>query len=104
MATGKELRTLQHFIPVSRDPIVNCVAFTPDGKALASGIGAKTDPGEVKLWDVATGKELATLTGHANPVRCVAFMPDGGTLASGSGDGAVKLWDVAKSLGQQVDK
>ncbi|MHC5763463.1 NACHT and WD repeat domain-containing protein, partial [Nostoc sp.] len=69
---------------------VYSVSYSPDGKTLASASGDKT----VKLWDVATGKEISTLN-HKNAVAVVSFSPDGKTLASASGDKTVKLWDVA---------
>jgi WD40 repeat protein len=69
------------------------VAFSPDGRLLASGSGDKT----IKLWEVATGSLVRTLTGHTDSVLSVAFSPDGRLLASGSGyyDRTIKLWEVA---------
>ncbi len=68
----------------------NAVSFSQDGATLASGF----QDGTVKLWDVATGTDIGTLSGHTNLVTSVAFSPDGTTLASGGADGAVRLWDV----------
>jgi len=66
------------------------VAFSPDGQTLASGCYDKT----IKLWNLATGKELRTLNGHTDYVDSVAFSPDGQTLASGSADGTIKIWGM----------
>jgi WD40 repeat protein len=65
------------------------IAFSPDGKTLASGSVDTT----VKLWDVASGKEVGALYGHDDQVYSVAWSPDGKVLASGSNDGQIKLWD-----------
>ena len=67
---------------------VTSLAFSPDGKVLASG---GQDP-EVRLWDTTSGKELRKLEGHSGLVRALGFAPDGKTLASAGQDGVVRLW------------
>jgi WD40 repeat protein len=64
------------------------VAFSPDGKQLASG-GDEA----IKIWDSETGSLLRTLVGHTAQVKCVRYSPDGRLLASASDDHTVKLWD-----------
>jgi WD40 repeat protein len=74
------------------------VAFSPDGKTLASGGGHETSKekqSEVVIWNLAAGKPQASYQGHSAPVVALAFSPDGRTLATGSCDRTVKLWDTA---------
>src|SRR5262249_43236426 len=69
---------------------VMAVAFSPDGKVLASSSRDKT----IKLWDVATGELKRTLTEHSADVFDVAFSPKGDLMASASKDRTIKLWDA----------
>ena len=64
------------------------VAWSPDGKFLASGANDQT----VKLRDGAVGKLRASLQGYTGDVYSVAWSPDGKTLVTGSDDQTVKLW------------
>src|SRR5262245_17815624 len=74
---------------------VHHLAFAPDGQTMASAAGELHRGGEVKLWDVATGRERTTLAGHTASVEGVAFAPDGQQLATASWDQTIQLWDLA---------
>jgi hypothetical protein len=78
-------------ILILRDYAINSVAFGPDGRSALSG----SDNKKVKLWDLSSGQEIRTFTGHSGRVTSVAFAPNGHTALSGSFDTTVKLWDVA---------
>jgi WD40 repeat protein len=67
------------------------LAFAPDGKTLAAGTGGN----DLRLYDAANGRVIATCAGHTDLVLCTAYSPDGKHLASGSFDKTVKLWDPA---------
>jgi WD40 repeat protein len=67
------------------------IAFSPDGRLLASGRGG----GDILLWDVETQQpDGEPLAGHSDTVMSLAFSPDGRILASSGGDRLIRLWDV----------
>jgi RNA polymerase sigma factor (sigma-70 family) len=99
MATGKELRQM------SGDQPFGGIAFSPDGKTLASAAWRDA----IRLWDATTWKEVRTIGRPQSAVVCVAFSPDGKYLASGDWlDKAVILWEVdsgkeVRRFGEQKD-
>jgi hypothetical protein len=79
--------------------VVRSLAFAPDGRTLAIATGPGDprvrEPGEIKLWDVATETMRANLRGHSRTVTSLAYAADGQTLVSASADTTVRFWDLA---------
>ncbi|HEX5397846.1 MAG TPA: protein kinase [Verrucomicrobiae bacterium] len=88
LRTGKTLWT-----EVAGKEFITALAFSPDGKTLASAAGFGES--DIRLWDVATGKETDRLEGHGSWVGSMVFWPDGKKLASASADQTIRIWDVA---------
>jgi WD40 repeat protein len=96
-STGRERLQLKSYQPRA----VRSLVFAADGRTLIStGDAIGNDPAEqaIRFWDLESGKESATLTGHRKTVTSLALSADGKTLASGSLDTTVLLWDVADRL------
>jgi WD40 repeat protein len=98
--TGQELNSFKR-----HSGLVTSVAFSPDGKHVLTGSGGydpqiRPLPGEVTVWDAATGQEIRSFKGHTNSIFSVAFSPEGKRILTGSADKTAKVWDAEK--GQDV--
>jgi len=98
--TGRQLRSFAGVTDLPR-----CAAWSPDGKRVAIGhyngnAPFLSAPGTVRIWDVETGKQVASGGGHTGAITAVSWSKDGKKIASSSFDKTVRLWDAktAKEL------
>lgn len=92
--TGKVRQTLtQQALPV------NGIRFTPDSELMITATGdwqQSAVTGELRVWEVASGKELAALPGHTTEIKRIDITADGKRLISAGSDRTILIWDVAQ--------
>jgi WD40 repeat protein len=90
--SGRNLHVLEH------PPAVRAIAYSPDGKRLASASGTMILKDgahfSLRLWDAATGRELRRFPAHDSDINALQFSPDGRVLASASWDKTARLWST----------
>ncbi|HEY7309887.1 MAG TPA: serine/threonine-protein kinase [Gemmataceae bacterium] len=77
---------------------LECLAFSPDGRRLATASGIPNlpdQPGEVRIWDLVTGRETLILDGHKARISSLAFSPDGRRLVSSDYKGVIRIWEAS---------
>src|SRR5262249_55160637 len=78
-------------ISQGHNAILLMAAFSPDGRRIVTA----SDDQTARIWDVASGKEIAILRGHEDSVNSAAFSPDGRRIVTASNDQTARIWDAA---------
>lgn len=86
------VKTFSDFVNVDPSEEFSAVAINPDGKILVSG----SRDGTIKVWNLATSKEILSLKEHLKSISSVAISSDGHTLVSGSIDTTIKVWNIPR--------
>jgi WD40 repeat protein len=99
VATGREVGRLEGHLG-----IVRAMAFSPDGRILATGADDRPRwrDQSLRIWDVASGRLLRRLDPHRSGVGALAFSPDGALLASAGEDGTALIWDVRALISEAL--
>ena len=79
-----------NFAQYHHEDTITSLAYSPDGKFLASASEDRT----IKIWDAASGQNIATYTGHTESITSITYSPNGKFLASASNDKSIKIWDT----------
>jgi hypothetical protein len=95
--TATQLRAL-----AGHPGIVRSLAFSPDGRILASTGGGEHGFEALRLWDPSTGERLHQVTGITKGVYATTFSPDGTRVATGDDDERIRVYDV--TAGQQISE
>jgi len=97
---ARTVRMIHGEVNAGEEGKIFAMALSPDGRLLATGgwfPGSRAESDAIRLYDFATGRQLALLKGHNNVVNAIAFSPDGRLMLSGSGgrEPTAIIWDVA---------
>lgn len=76
---------------LNTDEFVEALAFHPDGRFLAAGVGAR-----IRVWEMETQEEVAPLEGSLGAVKTLAFSSDGKILVGSAGHGVISVWDTSE--------
>ncbi|KAL6830725.1 WD40-repeat-containing domain protein [Trichoderma sp. SZMC 28015] len=90
MRAGVKIQWDSHRQTLDASDVVNLVAFSPNGRVLASTLNDIAE-----FWEASTGSHRRTLEGHRAEIRSIAFSPDGKIFASSSDDNTIRLWEVS---------